>query len=106
MCVRRGKIHAPLFQLRRDDADALDELHGLALRRRGICGGSHRRRRSLGRQRGEVSLGFGVPPLRGLDGFGLEITGRVPLYTEPNPENLQYLRTKRERMGHLLEGLD
>jgi 3,4-dihydroxy 2-butanone 4-phosphate synthase/GTP cyclohydrolase II len=42
----------------------------------------------------------------GLDGFGLEITGRVPLFTEPNPENLQYLRTKRERMGHLLEGLD
>jgi 3,4-dihydroxy 2-butanone 4-phosphate synthase/GTP cyclohydrolase II len=42
----------------------------------------------------------------GLDGFGLEITGRVPLHTEPNPENLQYLRTKRERMGHLLEGLD
>jgi 3,4-dihydroxy 2-butanone 4-phosphate synthase/GTP cyclohydrolase II len=42
----------------------------------------------------------------GLDGFGLEITGRVPLHVEPNPENLQYLRTKRERMGHLLEGLD
>jgi 3,4-dihydroxy 2-butanone 4-phosphate synthase/GTP cyclohydrolase II len=42
----------------------------------------------------------------GLDGFGLQITGRVPLQSEPNPENLQYLRTKRERMGHLLEGLD
>jgi 3,4-dihydroxy 2-butanone 4-phosphate synthase / GTP cyclohydrolase II len=42
----------------------------------------------------------------GLDGFGLEITGRVALHVEPNPENLQYLRTKRERMGHLLEGLD
>ncbi len=42
----------------------------------------------------------------GLDGFGLEITGRVPLISQPNPENLQYLRTKRERLGHLLEGLD
>jgi 3,4-dihydroxy 2-butanone 4-phosphate synthase/GTP cyclohydrolase II len=42
----------------------------------------------------------------GLDGFGLEITGRVPLLTVPNPENIAYLRTKRERMGHLLEGLD
>jgi 3,4-dihydroxy 2-butanone 4-phosphate synthase/GTP cyclohydrolase II len=42
----------------------------------------------------------------GLDGFGLEITGRVPLISKPNPENLEYLRTKRERMGHLLEGLD
>lgn len=42
----------------------------------------------------------------GLEGFGLEITGRVPLESVPNPENLAYLRTKRERMGHLLEGLD
>ena len=42
----------------------------------------------------------------GLEGFGLEISERVPLLTAPNPENIAYLRTKRERMGHLLEGLD
>ncbi|HEU5082894.1 MAG TPA: bifunctional 3,4-dihydroxy-2-butanone-4-phosphate synthase/GTP cyclohydrolase II [Acidimicrobiales bacterium] len=42
----------------------------------------------------------------GLDGFGIKITGRVPLESVPNPENIKYLRTKRERMGHLLEGLD
>ncbi len=42
----------------------------------------------------------------GLEGFGLEITERVPLESLPNPENIEYLRTKRERMGHLLEGLD
>jgi 3,4-dihydroxy 2-butanone 4-phosphate synthase/GTP cyclohydrolase II len=42
----------------------------------------------------------------GLEGFGLEITGRVPLESMPNPENIDYLRTKRERMGHLLDGLD
>ena len=42
----------------------------------------------------------------GLDGFGLEVTGRVPVETVPNPENLEYLRTKRERMGHMLDGLD
>ena len=42
----------------------------------------------------------------GLEGFGLEITDRVPLESAPNPENIEYLRTKRERMGHLLEGLD
>ena len=42
----------------------------------------------------------------GLDGFGLEIVERVPLQIQPNPENIAYLRTKRERMGHLLEGLD
>jgi 3,4-dihydroxy 2-butanone 4-phosphate synthase/GTP cyclohydrolase II len=39
----------------------------------------------------------------GLEGFGLEITGRVPLVIEPNPENERYLNTKRERMGHLFE---
>jgi 3,4-dihydroxy 2-butanone 4-phosphate synthase/GTP cyclohydrolase II len=30
----------------------------------------------------------------------------VPLEPLANPENIGYLRTKRERMGHLLEGLD
>ena len=42
----------------------------------------------------------------GLDGFGLEITERVPIESVPNPENLRYLQTKRELMGHLLPGLD
>jgi 3,4-dihydroxy 2-butanone 4-phosphate synthase/GTP cyclohydrolase II len=42
----------------------------------------------------------------GIEGFGLEITDRVPLQSKPTPENIEYLRTKRERMGHLLEGLD
>ena len=42
----------------------------------------------------------------GLEGFGLEMVERVPLETEPNPENIDYLRTKRERMGHLIGGLD
>ncbi len=42
----------------------------------------------------------------GIEGFGLEIVERVPLESVPNPENISYLRAKRERMGHLLEGLD
>jgi len=42
----------------------------------------------------------------GLEGFGLEMVERVPLIPVPNPENIAYLRTKRERMGHKLEGLD
>ena len=42
----------------------------------------------------------------GLEGFGLEIVDRVPLPPTANPENLKYLRTKRDRLGHLLEGLD
>ena len=39
----------------------------------------------------------------GLEGYGLDIVERVPLEPTPNPENVEYLRTKRERLGHLLE---
>jgi len=42
----------------------------------------------------------------GLEGFGLDIVERVAIQPVTNPENIKYLRTKRERMGHLLEGLD
>ncbi|MGU3436446.1 bifunctional 3,4-dihydroxy-2-butanone-4-phosphate synthase/GTP cyclohydrolase II [Actinomycetes bacterium M1A6_2h] len=39
----------------------------------------------------------------GLDGFGLEIAERVQLPVHSTPENVAYLRTKRDRMGHLLD---
>ncbi|MGH9082089.1 MAG: bifunctional 3,4-dihydroxy-2-butanone-4-phosphate synthase/GTP cyclohydrolase II [Acidimicrobiales bacterium] len=42
----------------------------------------------------------------GLEGYGLDIVERVPLESSPNADNIGYLRTKRERMGHILEGLD
>lgn len=38
----------------------------------------------------------------GVDGFGLRITGREPLHVPTHPEAEQYIRTKRERMGHLI----
>jgi 3,4-dihydroxy 2-butanone 4-phosphate synthase/GTP cyclohydrolase II len=41
----------------------------------------------------------------GLEGYGLRVVGRVPLAVRPNPENLRYLRTKRDRMGHDLPEL-
>src|SRR5438067_4611145 len=37
----------------------------------------------------------------GLEGYGLKIVGRVPLPSHVTAENLNYLRTKRDRMGHL-----
>ena len=40
----------------------------------------------------------------GLSGYGLEVVERVPIIVEPNPHNLHYLTTKRDKMGHLLEG--
>jgi len=42
----------------------------------------------------------------GLEGFGLNIVERVPLESSPTAFNIDYLRTKRERLGHLLGGLD
>ena len=38
----------------------------------------------------------------GIDGFGLEVVEEVPIVTEPNEHNRDYLTTKRERMGHRL----
>jgi 3,4-dihydroxy 2-butanone 4-phosphate synthase / GTP cyclohydrolase II len=40
----------------------------------------------------------------GLEGHGLELVGRVALPTVPTPHNVRYLRTKRERMQHVLDG--
>ena len=43
--------------------------------------------------------------LAGLEGYGLRIVDRVPLSVHPHPENVRYLRTKRDRMGHALAHL-
>ncbi len=40
--------------------------------------------------------------VEGLGRHGVEVVERVPLRISPNPSNLGYLRTKREKMGHLL----
>jgi 3,4-dihydroxy 2-butanone 4-phosphate synthase / GTP cyclohydrolase II len=39
----------------------------------------------------------------GLEGYGLRVVGREALPVRPTPENVRYLRTKRDRMGHLLD---
>ena len=41
----------------------------------------------------------------GLEGYGLEIVERVPIEVPAHQDNLKYLKTKREKMGHLLENL-
>lgn len=40
---------------------------------------------------------------RALEERGIEVVERVPLETQPNSTNASYLRTKRDRMGHLLQ---
>jgi 3,4-dihydroxy 2-butanone 4-phosphate synthase/GTP cyclohydrolase II len=38
----------------------------------------------------------------GIEGYGLAIVERVPLEIQPNEKNLEYLRTKKEKLGHVL----
>jgi 3,4-dihydroxy 2-butanone 4-phosphate synthase/GTP cyclohydrolase II len=44
--------------------------------------------------------------IAGLHGYGLDLVDQVPLSTPPNSSNLKYLRTKRDKLGHTLEGFD
>jgi 3,4-dihydroxy 2-butanone 4-phosphate synthase/GTP cyclohydrolase II len=39
----------------------------------------------------------------GLEGYGIEITKRVPLEVRPNENNIKYMQTKQKKMGHLLK---
>ncbi|HPO14794.1 MAG TPA: bifunctional 3,4-dihydroxy-2-butanone-4-phosphate synthase/GTP cyclohydrolase II [Candidatus Hydrogenedentes bacterium] len=39
----------------------------------------------------------------GIEGYGLKVTGRVPIQVPHNEHNRKYLKTKREKMGHLLD---
>jgi 3,4-dihydroxy 2-butanone 4-phosphate synthase/GTP cyclohydrolase II len=41
----------------------------------------------------------------GLEGYGLEIVERVPIEMTPQTKNIKYLKTKRDKSGHLLENL-
>ena len=38
----------------------------------------------------------------GLGGYGLKITRQIPIQVKPNPHNERYLKTKQQKMGHLL----
>lgn len=39
----------------------------------------------------------------GLEGYGLKIVERIPIEVPPNERNLSYLRTKKQKMGHILK---
>jgi 3,4-dihydroxy 2-butanone 4-phosphate synthase/GTP cyclohydrolase II len=52
----------------------------------------------------EIRLLTNNPQKRaGLEGYGLHVMERVPLEVPPNRENYAYLKTKRHRLGHLLD---
>ena len=43
--------------------------------------------------------------LVGLEGYGLKIIKRVPIEIKPNSINIKYLKTKKGKMGHLINNL-
>ncbi len=61
----------------------------------------------------EILADLGVKKLRqltnnpkkisGIEGFGLEIVERMPIQVKANKRNLRYLRTKKEKLGHMLK---
>jgi 3,4-dihydroxy 2-butanone 4-phosphate synthase/GTP cyclohydrolase II len=41
--------------------------------------------------------------ITGLEGYGLKVVERIPLQVKPREENVRYLKTKREKLGHFLK---
>jgi 3,4-dihydroxy 2-butanone 4-phosphate synthase/GTP cyclohydrolase II len=41
-----------------------------------------------------------------VDGYGLRIVERVPIQVPPTENNRRYLRTKKEKLGHLLDEVE
>jgi 3,4-dihydroxy 2-butanone 4-phosphate synthase/GTP cyclohydrolase II len=64
----------------------------------------------------QILLDLGVRDIRlltnnpkkvvGLDGYGLRIVERVPIEVPANHNNRRYLRTKKEKLGHLLDAVE
>jgi 3,4-dihydroxy 2-butanone 4-phosphate synthase/GTP cyclohydrolase II len=64
----------------------------------------------------QILLDLGVRQMRlltnnpkkvvGVEGYGLRIVERVPIAVPPNQHNRRYLRTKKEKMGHLLDEVE
>ena len=96
-----NKIRA--YAIQDQGADTVEANHRLGFK-------SDQRDYGIGAQ---ILVALGVRRLRlitnnprkfvGLTGYGLEIVDRVALEVAPNPCNLRYLKTKKEKMGHILD---
>ena len=98
-----NKLHAYKLQEQGLDTVEANEALGLPADRRDYGIGSQILR-DLGLRRLRV-LTNNPRKIYGLEAYGLTIVERVPVHIEPNDDNRRYLKTKADKLGHMLEGL-
>ena len=98
-----------------------NKLHAYSLQEGGLDTVEANKKLGLGADKRDYGIGaqilrdLGISKMRllsnnpkkfaALAGYGLEITERVPIVITPQDENERYLRTKKEKLGHILEGV-
>ncbi len=98
-----------------------NKLHAYALQENGLDTVEANKKLGLGADKRDYGIGaqilrdLGITMMKllsnnpkkfaALAGYGLEITERVPIVITPQEDNEYYLRTKKEKLGHLLEGI-
>jgi 3,4-dihydroxy 2-butanone 4-phosphate synthase/GTP cyclohydrolase II len=98
-----NKLHAYKLQEHGLDTVEANEALGLPADRRDYGVGSQILR-DLGLRRLRV-LTNNPRKIYGLEAYGLSIVERLPIHVEPHALNRKYLKTKADKLGHLLEGL-
>ena len=93
--------------------DALDDLQAVAAEADDLARIVGDQPEPLDPEGAQILVALGIKRLRlitnnprkfiGLSGYGLEIVERVPLEIAPNAINADYLKTKKDKMGHILE---
>lgn len=96
-----NKLHAYALQEKGLDTVEANEALGFEMDKRDYGIGAQILR-DLGISRMKL-LSNNPRKFAGLTGYGLEICERVPIIISPKAENRRYLKTKKEKMGHLLD---
>lgn len=98
-----NKLHAYALQEKGLDTVEANETLGFEMDKRDYGIGAQILR-DLGISRMKL-LSNNPRKFAGLTGYGLEVCERVPIIISPKAENKRYLKTKKEKMGHLLDGV-